>query len=79
MPSIILHLNNEDPVLGEIDQLPSPTDQMLTIKNPRRKDGKDIIYLDANVMTVIYPVNRISFIEILPSGDDEEIITFVRE
>lgn len=79
MPSIIIHINNEDPVRGEIDELPSPTDQILVVRNPRRKDGKDIPYLDANVMTVLWPINRVTFIEVLPSGEEEEIISFVRE
>lgn len=30
-------------------------------------------------MTVIWPVNRINFIEIVTSEDEEEIITHVRE
>ncbi len=79
MPSIIIHIQNEDPVLGEVDELPSPSDQMIIVKNPRRRDGKDISYLDVNVMTVIWPVSRINFIEIMSSGDEEEIISFVRE
>ena len=79
MPSVILHISNEDPVLGDLDDLPSPSDQMVIVKNPRRRDGKDIPYLDGNVMTVIWPVSRINFIEVLPSEDEEGIITFVRE
>ncbi len=79
MPTLIIHIQNEDPVLGEVDELPAPNDQMIIVKNPRRRDGKDISYLDVNVMTVIWPVSRINFIEIMSSGDEEEIISFVRE
>ncbi len=79
MPTLIIHISNEDPVLGEVDELPSPTDLMPTVKNPRRRDGKDISYIDANVMTVIWPISRINFIEVVSSGDEEEIISFVRE
>ena len=79
MPSVLIHINNEDPVLGEVDALPSPTDVTVMVKNPRRRDGKDLHYLEANVSTVIWPMNRINFIEIMPSGEEEEIISFVRE
>ncbi|HVP21659.1 MAG TPA: hypothetical protein VMS73_07325 [Anaerolineaceae bacterium] len=79
MPSVIIHISNEDPVLGEIDALPSPTDSLLIVKSPRLKDGKDLRYLEANVTVAIWPVSRINFIEVLPSGEEEEIITFVRE
>lgn len=79
MPSIIVHMLNEDPIIAEVDDLPGPSDLILTIKNPRRRDGKDLPYLDGRVMTVIFPISRISFIEVLPSGEDEAIITHVRE
>ena len=79
MPSVIIHLQNEDPILGEIDSLPTPTDTLIILKSPRMKDGKDLRNLEANVTTAIWPISRVSFIEVLPSGEEEEIITFVRE
>ncbi len=79
MQSVIIHMTNEDPVLGEIDDLPATTDNIITVKNPRRRDGKDLHYLEQNVSIVVYPLARISFIEVLSGGEDEEIITFVRE
>jgi hypothetical protein len=79
MPSVVVHIHNEDPVLGEVEALPSPVDTMIVVKNPRRRDGKDLHYLDANVNTVIWPVSRVTFIEVINTGDDEEIISFVRE
>ncbi len=79
MQSVIIHMTNEDPVLGEIDDLPAATDNIITLKNPRRRDGKDLHYLEANVSIVVYPLARISFIEVLSGGEDEDIITFVRE
>ncbi|MEN4012779.1 MAG: hypothetical protein AB1453_16630 [Chloroflexota bacterium] len=79
MPSLVLHIANEDPVVGEVDALPSPGDIIVTLKNPRKKDGKDLHYLEPNVTTVIWPMSRITFIEVLPTSEEEEIITFVRE
>ena len=78
MASIIVHLINDDPVMGEVEMLPKPTDFTVTIRNPSKKDGKDLPYLEANVNTIIVPIFRISFIEVLESHE-EEIITFVRE
>ncbi len=79
MPSVLIHIMNEDPILGEIEQLPSPTDMSLLVKNPRRRDGKDLPYLMASVTQVIWPVSRISFIEIIPGEGEDQIIGFVRE
>ena len=78
MPTVIIHMLNEDPVLGEIDDLPTMSDTLMLVRSPRRKDGKALPYLEANVTSAIYPTSRISFIEILP-GSEEEIISFVRE
>jgi hypothetical protein len=79
MPSVLIHIMNEDPVVGELDALPAVTDNMIVVKNPRRRDGKDIPYLEANVSTVIWPLTRVTFIEVMPIGEEDEIISFVRE
>ncbi len=77
--TVLMHLSGEDPVLGEIDELPAPTDTAITVNNPRRKDGKDLPYIDGNVVSVIWPMHRVTFMEILPTTDEEELIGFVRE
>jgi hypothetical protein len=79
MFTVLIHLQNEDPILGEVGDLPALTDTMVLVKNPRRKDGKDIHYLDPQVSQVYWPLTRITFIEVMPSGEEDEIISFVRE
>ena len=79
MPTLLIHIQNEDPVVGDVDALPAANDTLLLVKNPRRKDGKDLFFLDANVTSVIWPISRINFIEIIPGVEEEDIITFVRE
>ncbi len=76
---ILLHIHNSDPVLGEVDDLPGLTDTLIKITNPRQRDGKDLPYLASNVVTAYWPLERISFIEVLPSEEEEKIIGFVRE
>jgi len=79
MQTIMLHVVNEDPVVGEVEALPQTNDTMVKLTNPRRKDGKDIHYLEANVTTAIWPLHRIALIEIMATAEEEEIIGFVRE
>jgi len=79
MPSVLVHLQNEDPVLGEMDSLPGLSDTLIIVKNPRRRDGKDLHYLEPNVSNVMWPVSRVNFIEIIPTSEEEEIISFIRE
>lgn len=77
--TVIVHIANEDPIIGEVEEMPTLTDTMIIVANPRKRDGKDLHYLDSDVTTVIWPWNRITFLEILPSEEEEKIIGFVRE
>jgi hypothetical protein len=77
--TVIIHIMNEDPIVGEVEELPSTTDTSITVNHPRRRDGKDLHYLSSDVVTVIWPVNVIAFIEVMPSEGEEKIIGFVRE
>ncbi len=77
--SVVLHLSGEEPILAEVEELPKPTDVVIAVNNPRRLDGKDLHYLAEDVITVIWPLAKLNFIEVLPSKEEEEIIGFVRE
>lgn len=77
--SVLIHIENSDPVLGEIEEYPEPTDYLIKVYNPRQRDGKDLHYLEMDVVVVYWPIHKLNFIEVLPSEADEEIIGFVRE
>jgi hypothetical protein len=77
--TVLIHIQNEEPLIGEIEELPAPSDQSIRVQNPRKRDGKDLPFLQSDVTTVIWPLARIAFIEVLPSGAEDEIIGFVRE
>lgn len=77
--TLVVHLLNADPVMGEADELPKASDSMVILRNPRRVDGKDIHYLSADVVTVYWPLERVNFIEIVREEEEEKIIGFVRE
>ena len=77
--TVIIHMSNEDPIVGELDDLPGASDTIIVVNSPRRRDGKDIQFLSNDVIKVIWPLNQISFIEVIPSEGEERIIGFVRE
>jgi hypothetical protein len=77
--TVVLHLTGDVPVLGEIEELPKPTDNILTVNNPRQRDGKHLDYLDPNVLKAIWPIERLTLIEVLASAKEDKIIGFVRE
>lgn len=77
--TVILHVAGEASIAGEIEDLPKPTDTIIVVSNPRQKDGKDLHYIDNNVVKVIWPMSKISFIEIMESTEEDKIIGFVRD
>jgi len=76
--TVIVHVMGEDPFLAEVEELPQPSDQLLTLLNPRRRDNKPLHYLDRETISMILPMHRINYIEIAPSQDSEEVDLFFR-
>jgi len=77
--TVIVHIRNAEPMLAEIDELPQLTDVLIKLSNPRQKDGKDLIFLERNVVSVYWPWAEISFLEILPGDTAEDVVSFIRE
>ena len=77
--TVLIHVLNEEAVVGEIERMPEPTDQVLIVSNLRLRDGRDVSYLLPETDTVVYPWTRIHCVEILPSEKEEKIVSFIRE
>ena len=77
--SAVVHIANEEPILCELDDMPQPDSQFIILNGPRRRDGKELHYLDDEVSQMVVPWHRINFIQLLPTGELEDIIGFVRE
>ena len=77
--TVIVHILGEDPVLGEIEQLPQPTDNFIVVANVRRRDGKDVTYISPGCEAVLYPWGRVTFVEYMVSEEDRgDVIDFFR-
>jgi hypothetical protein len=77
--TVQIHISNEEPIVAEVEALPTQSDTLITAQNPRLRDGKDLRYLAANVTTMVVPLHRVLFIQILPSSEEERIVGFVRD
>lgn len=77
--SAVVHLLDEDPILCDLEGLPDPSAHFVAVFNPRRRDGRPVAFLDANVDRVLFAWHRIGHIQILPDVDLEKVISFVRE
>ena len=79
MITIIVHVNSEEPIEGEVEDLPQPNSNFVLLNNPRLRDGKDVHYLAEEVTSMMIPWHRINFVQIMPSGESEEVMSFVRQ
>ena len=77
--TLILHISGQPAIMGEVEELPKVTDTLIIVSNPRLRDGKDIHYLEQNVVKVIWPMMQITLIEVMESTEEENLIGFVRE
>lgn len=78
--TVIVHVMNAEAFVGEIEELPPLTANFLTCTNPRGRDGKPLKYIEAEATRVMFPWHRISFVETLPSEEDQEQVeSFFRD
>ena len=77
--TVQIHIINEEPIVAEVETLPTAHDTLVMAVNPRLRDGKDLRFLAPNVTTLILPVSRLNYIQVLPSGEEERVVGFVRE
>lgn len=70
MISILVHIANSEPVKLDVEDVPSPSDTSVIGKNPRTRADKELVGIDEGVTTIIYPMWRINYIQVLPSGEE---------
>ncbi|HSJ55012.1 MAG TPA: hypothetical protein VLC52_14825 [Anaerolineae bacterium] len=76
---VIVHLLNEDPILADMEALPDPTHHSVYLTNPRRRDGRPLHYVTEGATAFVFPLTRITFIEIMEAEKAGEVVEFFRE
>lgn len=77
---VIIHLMNEDPIMADMEELPSPTATCVQFTNPRKKDGKPVGWASAGSIAFIYAMTRINFIEVMTSEEERrQVVGHFRE
>jgi hypothetical protein len=64
----VLHLHNEQPLVADVFELPSPTDTTIRLTNLRTLDGKRPVFADDMKSIFVFPYHRVSFVEIPPQA-----------
>jgi hypothetical protein len=66
--NVILHLNNEQPLLCDLYELPNPADVGLRCTNLRMMNGKRPVFVDDSLAIFFFPYLHIRFVEIPPAA-----------
>jgi hypothetical protein len=64
----VIHINNEQPLLADLYEMPTPGDASLVCTNVRMLDGKKPIFVDRSNSVFVFPYLHIRFIEIMASS-----------
>jgi hypothetical protein len=76
--NVILHMNNEQPLVADLFEAPSPGDVGLRCTNLRQLNGKRPVFVDDMKSVFFFPYLHVRFVEIPPAalaGADSSIAT----
>jgi hypothetical protein len=62
--NVVIHVSNEQPLLADLYNVPSPADVALVCTNIRTLDGKKPIFIDHADSTFFFPNLHIRFVEV---------------
>lgn len=80
MITIVVHIDNGDPIKLDVDEMPKASDNVIIGSNPRERSDKDITWVDDGVTTIIIPWWRINYIQVLPDPTEEmDLPSFYRD
>lgn len=78
--TVIVHVVGQEALVAELERIPEPSDTCVICTNPRGRDGKPVVYIEREATRVIFPWHRISFLETMPSEEDQvEVEAFFRD
>ena len=67
----VIHINNEQPLLADLLELPDATAASLVCTNLRTLNGKRPVFADRIESTFVFPLVHIRFVEIPPGARGE--------
>ncbi len=76
---VLVHITGEAPFVMELAAIPDPKDQIIIGSNPRQRDGKEVPNILPEVNQIVIPWWRVTFLEILPGKEEEEVYGFYRD
>jgi len=65
---VVLHMHNEQPLLADLFEAPSPGDVGLRCTNLRAMNGKRPVFVDDSASIFFFPYLHVRFVEIPPGA-----------
>ena len=65
---VVLHLKGEQPLLADLEAVPTSMDNQIICTNLRLMNGSRPIFVDDSASTFVFPVEFVRFIEIPPKA-----------
>jgi hypothetical protein len=62
--NVVIHIANEQPLLADLYEMPTPADASLVCTNVRMLDGKKPIFVDHSDSVFVFPYLHVRFLEI---------------
>jgi hypothetical protein len=72
MITLLLHIQNAEPVKVDVEELPGPTDVVIIGRNVRDRTDREVNWVEDGVKTVLIPWWRITYVEVMPSAGEED-------
>ena len=70
IPNAVIHMNNEQPLVADLFDMPATSDLTLRCTNLRTLNGKRPVFADDQDSIFFFPWILIRFVEILPASQD---------
>ena len=69
---VVLHMNNEQPLMADLFELPDASTALLRCTNLRMLNGKRPIFADDINSIFIFPMLHLRFIEVMPGSEPSD-------
>lgn len=76
---VVVHLNNEEPFVADMEDMPPPGATFIVLMNPRTREGKRVQWQTDGGFRYMFPFTRISFIEVMMSEQERDVQPWYRD
>lgn len=71
---VTVHVNNDDPFVADMEELPEASASFVYVTNPRTREGRPVAWNSGSTKGFIFPLWRITYIEVMVTDDDIDAV-----